>query len=64
MKDIVSDGTVYTSDFQWNDGYEIGSQISETSAQLWVNPATKNGDFTVQNTTYKNLGDPRWIPAE
>lgn len=64
MKDIVSDGTVYTSDFQWNEGYEIGSQISETSAQLWVNPATKNGDFTVQNTTYKNLGDPRWIPVE
>lgn len=64
MKDIVSDGTVYTSDFKWNEGYEIGSQISETSAQLWVNPATKDGDFTVQNSSYKNLGDPRWIPAE
>lgn len=64
MKDIDAEGTVYTSDFTWNVNYEIGSQISETSAQLWNNPATKDGDFTVKNTTYKNLGDPRWIPAE
>lgn len=64
MKDIDATGTVYTSDFQWNANYEIGSQISETSAQLWANPATDGGDFTVQNTIYKNLGDPRWIPAE
>ena len=64
MKDIDATGTVYTSDFQWNANYEIGSQISETSAQLWANPATDGGDFTVQNTTYKNFGDPRWIPVE
>ena len=64
LKDIDASGTVYTSDFQWNAGYEIGSQITETSAELWVNPATKDGDFTVKNTSYKNLGDPRWIPAE
>ncbi len=64
MKDIDGTGTVYTSDFQWNTNYEIGSQIDETSAQLWNTPATKNADFTVKNTTYKNLGDPRWIPAE
>lgn len=64
LKDIDATGTVYTSDFNWNAGYEIGSQIDETSAQLWVNPATKGGDFTVKNTSYKNLGDPRWIPAE
>ncbi len=64
MKDIVSDGTVYTSDFNWATNYTIGSQISETSADLWVNPTKDNGDFTVKNPTYKNLGDPRWIPAE
>ena len=64
MKDIDATGTVYTSDFQWNAGYEIGNQISESSVDLWVNPATKDGDFTVKNTTYKSLGDPRWIPAE
>ncbi len=62
MGDVT--GTSYTSDFNWNEGYEIGSQISETSAQLWKNPATKDGDFTVMNNTYKNYGDPRWIPAE
>ena len=50
--------------FNWNSGYEIGSQISETSAQLWANPAKTGADFTVQNSSYKNLGDPRWIPAE
>ena len=64
LKDIDATGTVYTSDFTWNSGYEIGSQISETSAQLWVNPAKTGADFTVQNSSYKNLGDPRWIPAE
>lgn len=64
LKDIDASGTVYTNDFQWNAGYEIGSQISETSAALWANPATKDGDFTVKNTSYKNLGDPRWIPVE
>ena len=64
LKDIDATGTVYTSDFNWNSGYEIGSQISETSAQLWVNPAKTGADFTVQNSSYKNLGDPRWIPAE
>lgn len=64
LKDIDATGTVYTSDFNWNSGYEIGSQISETSAQLWANPAKTGADFTVQNSSYKNLGDPRWIPAE
>ncbi|WP_337949219.1 DUF5123 domain-containing protein [Prevotella pectinovora] len=64
LKDIDASGTVYTSDFTWNSGYEIGSQISETSAQLWANPAKTGADFTVQNSSYKNLGDPRWIPAE
>lgn len=64
MKDIDASGTIYTSDFQWNTNYEIGSQIDETSVQLWNNPATKDGDFTVKNPTYKNYGDPRWIPAE
>ena len=64
LKDIDASGTVYTSDFNWNSGYEIGSQISETSAQLWANPAKTGADFTVQNSSYKNLGDPRWIPAE
>lgn len=64
LKDIDATGTVYTSDFNWNNGYEIGSQISETSAQLWANPAKTGADFTVQNSSYKNLGDPRWIPAE
>ena len=64
LKDIDASGTVYTSDFIWNSGYEIGSQISETSAQLWANPAKTGADFTVQNSSYKNLGDPRWIPAE
>ena len=64
LKDIDATGTVYTSDFTWNSGYEIGSQISETSAQLWANPAKTDADFTVQNSSYKNLGDPRWIPAE
>ncbi|MCI6047359.1 MAG: DUF5123 domain-containing protein [Prevotella pectinovora] len=64
LKDIDATGTVYTSDFTWNSGYEIGSQISETSAQLWANPAKTGADFTVQNSSYKNLGDPRWIPAE
>ena len=64
LKDIDATGTIYTSDFTWNSGYEIGSQISETSAQLWVNPAKTGADFTVQNSSYKNLGDPRWIPAE
>ena len=64
LKDIDASGTVYTSDFTWNSGYEIGSQISETSAQLWANPAKTDADFTVQNSSYKNLGDPRWIPAE
>ena len=62
MADVT--GTVYTSDFAWNAGYEIGSQIGETSAQLWNNPATSNGDFTVKNSSYKKLGDPRWLPAE
>lgn len=60
LKDIDATGTVYTSDFNWNSGYEIGSQISETSAQLWANPAKTGADFTVQNSSYKNLGDPRW----
>ena len=64
LKDIDATGTVYTSDFNWNNGYEIGSQISETSGQLWANPAKTGADFTVQNSSYKNLGDPRWIPAE
>ena len=64
LKDIDASGTVYTSDFTWNSGYEIGSQISETSAQLWANPAKTGANFTVQNSSYKNLGDPRWIPAE
>lgn len=64
LKDIDATGTVYTSDFNWNSGYEIGSQISETSVQLWANPAKTGADFTVQNSSYKNLGDPRWIPAE
>ena len=64
LKDIDATGTVYTSDFNWNSGYEIGSQISETSAQLWANLAKTGADFTVQNSSYKNLGDPRWIPAE
>ncbi|WP_288763134.1 DUF5123 domain-containing protein [uncultured Prevotella sp.] len=64
LKDIDATGTVYTSDFNWNSGYEIGSQISETSAQLWANPAKTGADFTVQNSSYKNLGDPRWIPTE
>ena len=64
LKDIDASGTVYTSDFNWNSGYEIGSQISETSAQLWANPAKTGANFTVQNSSYKNLGDPRWIPAE
>ncbi|WP_303222191.1 DUF5123 domain-containing protein [uncultured Prevotella sp.] len=64
LKDIDATGTVYTSDFNWNSGYEIGSQISETSAQLWANPAKTGANFTVQNSSYKNLGDPRWIPAE
>ena len=64
LKDIDASGTVYTSDFTWNSGYEIGSQISETSAQLWANPAKTGADFTVQNSSYKNLGDPRWIPSE
>lgn len=64
LKDIDATGTVYTSDFNWNNGYEIGSQISETSGQLWANPAKTGADFTVQNSFYKNLGDPRWIPAE
>ena len=64
LKDIDASGTVSTSDFTWNSGYEIGSQISETSAQLWANPAKTGADFTVQNSSYKNLGDPRWIPAE
>ena len=64
LKDIDATGTVYTSDFNWNSGYEIGSQISETSAQLWANPAKTGADFTVQNSSYKNIGDPRWIPAE
>lgn len=64
MKDIVSDGTKYTNDFKWAENYEIGSQIQETSAELWVNPATKGGDFTVKNTSYRNYGDPRWIPVE
>ena len=64
LKDIDASGTVYTSDFTWNSGYEIGSQISETSALLWANPAKTGADFTVQNSSYKNLGDPRWIPAE
>lgn len=64
LKNIDASGTVYTSDFTWNSGYEIGSQISETSAQLWANPAKTGADFTVQNSSYKNLGDPRWIPAE
>ncbi|MEE1546808.1 MAG: DUF5123 domain-containing protein [Prevotella pectinovora] len=64
LKDIDASGTLYTSDFNWNSGYEIGSQISETSAQLWANPAKTGADFTVQNSSYKNLGDPRWIPAE
>ena len=65
MKDIVNqDGTLYTSDFTWAENYTIGSQITETSAELWVNPAKKDGDFTVKNSSYKNIGDPRWIPAE
>lgn len=64
LKDIDASGTIYTSDFQWNSGYEIGSQIDETSVQLWQNPATKDCDFTVKNTTYKNYGDPRWVPAQ
>lgn len=64
MKDIDGSGTVYTSDFQWNANYEIGSQISETSTQLWVNPATENADFMVMPSYYRSLGDPRWMPAE
>lgn len=62
MGDVT--GTSYTSDFSWNSGYEIGSQISETSAQLWEKPSTTDANFTVKNSTYKNFGDPRWIPAE
>ena len=61
MKDIDATGTIYTKDFDWELNYEIGSQIEETSVTLWKNPATKDGDFTVKNSSYKNYGDPRWL---
>ncbi len=63
LKDIDGTGTVYTNDFNWNAGYEIGSQIESSSKQLWVNPATVDADFTVLNSTYKYYGDQRWLPA-
>lgn len=58
---ITFSSTYYTSDFGWNDGYELGEMIDATAAQLFVDPA--NGDFTIQGTyrgIYGAYGDPRW----
>lgn len=57
--------TFYTNDQKWNEGYEIGEEMSVSSTDLWENAA--NGDFTIKNalkSQYENYGDPRWIVTE
>lgn len=57
--------TFYTNDQKWNEGYEIGEEMSVSSTDLWENAA--NGDFTIKNalkSQYETYGDPRWIVTE
>ncbi len=57
--------TFFTSDMNWNSGFEIGDGLTITSKELWVD--AENGDFTIQNlykANYEQYGDPRWIVTE
>lgn len=59
VKNIATANDVYTtSDCPYASGYDWGTILEKTSAQLFVDPV--NGDFHIQNGAV-NAGDPRWL---
>lgn len=59
VKKIATANDVYTtSDCPYAEGYDWGTLLEKTSAQLFVDP--DNGDFHIQNDAL-SVGDPRWL---
>lgn len=59
VKKIATANDVYTTaDCPYANGYDWGTVLEKTSAQLFVDP--DNGDFHIQNGAL-SVGDPRWL---
>lgn len=59
VKKIAVANDVYTtSDCPYASGYDWGTILEKTSAQLFVDP--DNGDFHIQDGAL-SVGDPRWL---
>lgn len=59
VKKIATANDVYTTaDCPYASGYDWGTILEKTSAQLFADP--DNGDFHIQNGSL-TVGDPRWL---
>ena len=59
VKNIATANDVYTtSDCPYTSGYDWGTILEKTSAQLFADP--ENGDFHIKDGAL-SVGDPRWL---